>query len=1083
MANIDFTDVTDALSRLQLNYTYLAKQWYDIFLNPNPMNVTLSFYDENGQEFEFTIPNRAKDRQFILTGEGSPIGSTDAEVGSLYQDTESGEVYVKYDNGNNSWTCIITKNHLDSVIRQIQGSPEGSEVAPLGTLCVDTMNGYMYMKRTSTGKTGWERIDSYATSKITEVFTFRAPTSSILLNGTCINKNILSIYEDGIKINPDLYDMPYGDNKTIILRKPINIPGEGETVEVQVEYFTDVHVAESAAEQRLVDYVKDARFYSEGTSNEYTLNYVGTVEEASDLPEDTSGLNIGDYFYCVLEECRYIWSGTEFTTEHSAKYYMLHAQEAYENTEYKYENAVNEIKAVGEAEQAKLYAISDDVNNTAVEMHEYIDENAAQFTAGVNKVYNYAQEVSRNRAAVANMTENVKQMEQSTHNYADYVETTVNDLALKSELYGNDYDLNEMHSKYSLEDGGVAGVLDAKIDNVQSSLSNDLNLVNDNINTRIDNVNSSLNTLISDEASERQLNYRELKGTIEFNETTFKNWTTSHSDLGDFSNDAGYFKRDNAPFDLNGIYKYSQDFNTGKEGDVASTSLVLTVNKDCSYYAVDLGDYMSKNTQSDTNFTFTIKYDKSIDLSLPDKMKNNEYTKNYNNVVSVIRCYIKNDTKYLPNITWDFECIDWLGAPPELEAGKSYVVEFISYDMMTSWQAHILGICQPSIEIDTFSVSFTVNSNLLASDDSAAGFPTSEVRMVAVIDGRDFILDDTYEFDNSTGTITVPLEIERRYIGKEITNFYMKSINTEAFKRYCPVSPLHITLAQNESYSADLEDTFRDTSSANNYLMKITSEYIEKYMRGNLTLDEYKLYKEQRDLTYTEVSELPSEGGSGLYVVTSEPQYFYTWYEDMRRWIATDRAVPTSPIIKTLDISGKFTFNWGDISPSDAILATYNYDPDDGSVENGATFTFDVDSGVLVDPLISKSESNRVGHIKIRYDALGSTESGVTNITSNLVVYNRDANSDILIDEIPYYAWVGTVEVEGVEETVTVYTTVNNPTISASLYNGEGEPTGNVIEDRTVVQGSERCLTTEDELDVKTGGTVYLSVETLSENW
>ena len=83
-----------------------------------------------------------------------------------------------------------------------------------------------------------------------------------------------------------------------------------------------------------------------------------------------------------------------------------------------------------------------------------------------------------------------------------------------------------MHSKYSLEDGGVAGVLDAKIDNVQSSLSNDLNLVNDNINTRIDNVNSSLNTLISDEASERQLNYRELKGTIEFNETTFKNWTT-----------------------------------------------------------------------------------------------------------------------------------------------------------------------------------------------------------------------------------------------------------------------------------------------------------------------------------------------------------------------------------------------------------------------------------------------------------------------------------------------------------------------------------------------------------------------------
>ena len=147
MADIELTDIVDALSRLQLNYTSLAEQFYNIFFNPVPMNVTLVFIDKEGEEVEVTIPNRAKDQKYIINGEGSPVQTlTSADIGTIYQDILNGEVYVKYGDDSDEWTLLISKNELDSIIRQVQGSPEGSEIAPIGTLCVDTQNGYMYMK-------------------------------------------------------------------------------------------------------------------------------------------------------------------------------------------------------------------------------------------------------------------------------------------------------------------------------------------------------------------------------------------------------------------------------------------------------------------------------------------------------------------------------------------------------------------------------------------------------------------------------------------------------------------------------------------------------------------------------------------------------------------------------------------------------------------------------------------------------------------------------------------------------------------------------------------------------------------------
>ena len=905
MADIELVDIVDALSRLQLNYTKLANQWYDIFLNPVPMNVTLSFYDDTGKEFEFTIPNRAKDRQFILNGEGSPnVNAVNAEIGSLYQDIVTGEVYVKYNEGATSWSCIITKDALNSIIRQIQGSPEGCEIAPIGTLCVDTMNGYMYMKRTTTGNTGWVRIDAYATSMIREVYTFFEPVKTLVINGTCENINVLSIFEDGVMLSPELYSMPYGDNKTIILKRPVNIPGDGESVEVIVQYFVDIHVAESSAEQRLVDYVGDARFYALGIHDiETSLNYKGKINEQVELPEDTSVLIVGDYFYCLLDQSRYIWNGETWDRECSAYYYMLQAQDAYEKTEYKRETAEQYLTDLTRQLGEELINIETNVVNTANDMTNLIADKEELFTTETNKVYNYAEEVSANRAKVAMMLDNVKQLEKNTHSYADYVERTVNDLALRSEVAEVEQDIRNA------------------LENNRVSLTANIQLLEDTLNTKIDSSDANLQALIENETSERLLNYAELKGSIDFNQTTFENWIAGHRDLGDFTNDEGYYKRENFPIDVKGIYHLSMDIP-------ASNIINVTVRRDCTYYAVDIGEILEKAGE-DTKFEFYIDYDKeTIDLSLPDKVKDDAYTSEVDNVVSVFRCYLKNETNYAPIIEWDFQKIQWLGSEPELEPNHSYIVEFISYDMMTSWKAHILGMCQPSIEIDTFTTSFTINSDALAEADLAVG-ETSEIRVVAVIDGREYIMDETYEFDNTTGNVVVPMEVERRFLGKKLTSVYLKSTNTPAFCRYYSEA-LDYDLDQNTTYSFECENYKKDPN--HSYTLAINSNTIETYMRGGLTEKEYQLYL------------------TGDTTVTPERE----------------------PITE-LPIVGRFAFQTGNVGVDEDREGIYYYDPISAG-ESGVVFTFDVDDNVMVDPLIIKSESNRVGNIRLRYADLAAGE-------------------------------------------------------------------------------------------------------------
>lgn len=151
-----FEQIATILSKLATNYSNMAMAFYNVFYNPKPMNVTIQMYDEAGVLQTYTIPNRAKDRNLILNGEGNPEGQVAGSYGTIYQDTSNGEIYVKgTPDGNTGWSVVVTKNILDSFIIHGQGSPEGVIEAGKGTIYIDQNSIELYLKATSTGTTGW----------------------------------------------------------------------------------------------------------------------------------------------------------------------------------------------------------------------------------------------------------------------------------------------------------------------------------------------------------------------------------------------------------------------------------------------------------------------------------------------------------------------------------------------------------------------------------------------------------------------------------------------------------------------------------------------------------------------------------------------------------------------------------------------------------------------------------------------------------------------------------------------------------------------------------------------------------------
>lgn len=152
-----FEQIARILSQLSTNYTNLFTDYYNIFYNNTPMDVTLQYYTQTGELRTVTLPNRAKDRKYILNGKGSPEGKVSGAAGVIYQDLTNGDLYVKQVSAPemNGWERVLTTSDLINLISKGAGNPEGTIVREKGSLYVDTMTSSLYIKTTNTGNKGW----------------------------------------------------------------------------------------------------------------------------------------------------------------------------------------------------------------------------------------------------------------------------------------------------------------------------------------------------------------------------------------------------------------------------------------------------------------------------------------------------------------------------------------------------------------------------------------------------------------------------------------------------------------------------------------------------------------------------------------------------------------------------------------------------------------------------------------------------------------------------------------------------------------------------------------------------------------
>ena len=101
------------LEQLFTNMNNLDRIYYDMFINTTPMDITLERYNQDGVIETFVLPNRAKDRQNVLQGRGTPEGAQIASIGTLYFDLLTNNIYVKISEGGASgWVLLRTSTNF-----------------------------------------------------------------------------------------------------------------------------------------------------------------------------------------------------------------------------------------------------------------------------------------------------------------------------------------------------------------------------------------------------------------------------------------------------------------------------------------------------------------------------------------------------------------------------------------------------------------------------------------------------------------------------------------------------------------------------------------------------------------------------------------------------------------------------------------------------------------------------------------------------------------------------------------------------------------------------------------------------------
>ena len=169
-------DIVNLLSILFTNLNNQNELYYDMFLNPEPMDLELERYDENGELVTVTLANRAKDIIRAYTGEGNPNGKITARIGALYIDLVNGSLYYKASGSDSyGWYCVWSQFNLRANEDYLTPTGNGSQVTDINANNIGT--GTLSVSR---GGTGTGSISGLVKGNGTNAFTAAADGTDYL---------------------------------------------------------------------------------------------------------------------------------------------------------------------------------------------------------------------------------------------------------------------------------------------------------------------------------------------------------------------------------------------------------------------------------------------------------------------------------------------------------------------------------------------------------------------------------------------------------------------------------------------------------------------------------------------------------------------------------------------------------------------------------------------------------------------------------------------------------------------------------------------------------------------------------------
>ena len=136
--DVDINVIIENLTELLQNTVNMTSVYYDIFINPVPMDVTLTQFNADGELITISVPNRAKDLQRALVGSGSPEGVVAASEGTLYVDQAQQVVYAKVlGDGVNGWKIVLTEEGVYAYVRNYLADSDFINIEQLAQYLTD----------------------------------------------------------------------------------------------------------------------------------------------------------------------------------------------------------------------------------------------------------------------------------------------------------------------------------------------------------------------------------------------------------------------------------------------------------------------------------------------------------------------------------------------------------------------------------------------------------------------------------------------------------------------------------------------------------------------------------------------------------------------------------------------------------------------------------------------------------------------------------------------------------------------------------------------------------------------------------